>query len=46
MKTTLSYVLVVLTFLTLFALPNSFAQDGSPEQVVRIDSFYSKRRRT
>ena len=36
MKTTLSFTLALITFVTLAFVPNSFAQDDSPEYVVRV----------
>ena len=38
-KKTLCFVLTLLTFMTLVCLPNSFAQFGSPEYVVRVVYF-------
>ncbi len=40
MKTTLYFTLILLTFTTLAFVPNSFAQDDSPEYVVRVIYFY------
>ena len=39
MKTTLSFTLTLLIFVTLAFVPNSFAQDESPEYVVRLIYF-------
>ncbi|MCY3552201.1 MAG: hypothetical protein OXH39_17195 [Candidatus Poribacteria bacterium] len=39
MKTKLYAVITLLAFVTLFALPNSFAQEVSPEYVVRVIYF-------
>ena len=39
MKTTLCFTLTLLTFVTLAFVPNSFAQDESPEYVVRVIYF-------
>ena len=39
MKTTLCFTLTLLTFVTLAFVPNSFAQDDSPEYVVRLIYF-------
>ena len=39
MKKTLFYILMGLTFMPLFALPNSFAQEVSPKDVVRVIYF-------
>ena len=39
MKTTLCFALTLLTFATLAFVPNSFAQDASPEYVVRVIYF-------
>ena len=39
MKTTLCFMLTLLTFITLSFVPNSFAQDDSPEYVVRLIYF-------
>ena len=40
MKTTLCLTLTLLTFVMLAFVPNSFAQDTSPEYVVRVTYFY------
>ena len=40
MKTILYFILTLLTFLTFAFVPNSFAQDDSPEYVVRAIYFY------
>ena len=40
MKKTLCFILTLLTFVTLVFLPDSFAQDDSPEYVVRAIYFY------
>ena len=39
MKTILFFTLTLLTFVTLAFVPNSFAQDDSPEYVVRVIYF-------
>ena len=39
-KTTLCFILTLFTFATLVFVPNSFAQDDSPEYVVRQIFFY------
>ena len=39
MKTTLCFILTLLTFVMLAFVPNSFAQDASPEYVVRVIYF-------
>ena len=39
MKTILCFTLTLLTFITLTFIPNSFAQDASPEYVVRVLYF-------
>ena len=39
MKTILYFILTLLTFVTLAFVPNSFAQDASPEYVVRVIYF-------
>ena len=39
MKTTRSYLLMLLTLVVLIFVPNSFAQDASPEYVVRVVYF-------
>ena len=44
MKTTLCFILTLLTFVTLAYVPNSFAQDNSPEYVVRVIYFIPKDR--
>ena len=44
MKPTLIYVLVLLTFVTLLFLPNSFAQNPSSEQMVQIIYFVPRDR--
>ena len=44
MKPTLIYILVLLTFGTLLFLPNSFAQNPSPEQMVQIIYFVPRDR--
>ena len=44
MKTTLYLTLTLFTFVTLAFLPESFAQDTSPEYVVRIIYFLPKDR--
>ncbi len=44
MKTTLSFTLTLLTFVTLAFVPNSFAQDTAPEYVVRAVYFVPKDR--
>ena len=40
MKTTLCFILTLFVFVTLAFVPNSFAQDNSPEYVVRQIFFY------
>ena len=40
MKTTLCFILTLLTFVTHAFVPNSFAQDTSPEYIVRVIYFY------
>ena len=40
MKTTLCFILTLLTFATLIFVPNSFAQETSPEYVVRVIYFF------
>ena len=40
MKTTLCFTLTLLIFLTLAFVPNSFAQDDSPEYIIRQIFFY------
>ena len=42
MKTTLYLTLTLLTFTTLTSVPNSFAQDASPEYIVRTIYFLPK----
>ena len=44
MKTTLCFTLTLLIFVTLAFVPNSFAQDASPEYVVRVIYFIPKDR--
>ena len=39
MKTTLCFTLTLLTFVVLTFVPNSFAQETSPEYVVRVIYF-------
>ena len=39
MKTILYFILTLLTFVTLAFVPNSFAQDASPEYVIRVIYF-------
>ena len=39
MKTTLCFTLILLTFVTIAFVPNSFAQDTDPEYVVRVIYF-------
>ena len=39
MKTTLCFILILLTFITLTFVPHSFAQDTDPEYVVRVIYF-------
>ena len=39
MKTTLCFTFTLLTFVMLVFVPNSFAQDASPEYVVRVVYF-------
>ncbi len=40
MKTTLCFTLTLITFITLTFVPNSFAQDNSPEYIVRVIYFH------
>lgn len=40
MKTTLCFTLTLLSFVTLAFVPNSFAQDASPEYIVQVIYFY------
>ncbi len=42
MKTTLCFTLTLLTFVTLAFVPSSFAQDDSPEYIVRVIYFLPK----
>ena len=44
MKTTLYFILTLLTFVTFAFVPNSFAQDTSPEYMVRVIYFLPKDR--
>ena len=46
MKTTLCFLFIILTHITLRLVPNSFAQDESPEYVVRVIYFLPNDRDT